>query len=127
MLPLGQRTTVPFVRTFVRKGTGEMHIGPDPPKTGLKHSLPMLLDRGLGTRTEAVCNCTKVHLGKVPSVADLSKDIRGHRSFRLNDLTVSGQFVGYHIEPARNVARSKANFSEIAPRQESPQESTEGS
>ena len=65
----------------------------------------------------------KVHLGKVPPVTDLSKDIWVKRPFCLNDSTVSGQFVGYHIEPAWNVTCSQANFSEIAPRQESPQES----
>ena len=43
----------------------------------------------------------QVHLGKMPFVTDLSKDIRVKRPFRLNNLTVLRQFVGYHIEPAR--------------------------
>ena len=62
----------------------------------------------------------QVHFGKVPPVTDLSKDLRVQGPFCFHDLPVSGQFVSYHIEPARNVTCSQANFPEIAPRQESP-------
>ena len=59
-------------------------------------------------------------------MTDLNKEIRVKRPFHLNDLPVSEQFVGYHIEPARNVTCPQANLPEITPGQEPPQEGTQG-
>ena len=107
-----------------------MHIGPDPPKTGLMHPLPMPWDRGLGTQSKVACNCTSLQTDTPWEDATCGTSERRHPRegpFRLDDLPVSGQLVGYHTELARNVACSQANFPEISPGQESPQESTRGS
>ena len=68
----------------------------------------------------------QVHLGKVPPVADLRKDLWMKRPLRLNDLSVPGQLVGYPIELARCVGCPQKHLSEVAPGQESPKEGTEG-
>ena len=108
--------------------TEEMHTGPDFSVTGSKRQLLMLWHRDWGHKLRqfvVVPGGKQVHLGKMPPVADLSKDIQIKRPLHLNDLSVSGQLVDYQIQPTQYVVCPQTNLPEVAPGQVSPKEGTE--
>ena len=51
----------------------------------------------------------QVYLGCVPPVANLVEDPFVERLLHLDNLIVTGQFVCYHIQPARNMAHTQDN------------------